>query len=415
VTTAVVVSESCSGSVFPGRVRNRLIRQLGRFASLKTVDCKIKTWRMGCSGSTAAVRSDSLNSAQEGSQRKDTTTNNTANPSASELLIKSSKPETGSSFSPHFQAQRSIAPSEKSSRPEASDISSKETHISQEEEGTGKDKDIVMSNSTYTKNPATTEESKNPHDEFETSLVSTKISKVELSYSAREAEEVVDSETLLEPEQVDVRKKQDFFGAARYVGADSPPMVPIDKTEQGETSGVMAPDASGGGASHPPRQKKGAGINSELDGIDWDKAEKRRHHFKRGSMPNVLSTPAAIRTDQPSTGSFMRTASSAEDDAVGAIRTRIMNATFLRRKSTENSANSFQAKAQGHRRLSMPHMSMSMPAHALKQVFLRPFPLNFESCRFCFWLCTETLKKRGRQRFYFGSMSDPLNARCRRI
>ena len=157
-----------------------------------------------------------------------------------------------------------------------------------------------------------------------------------------------DADTFLEPEEVDVRKKEDFFGARPHEADSSPPIQALDAH-----------------ASHS-NQVKVTSL-TELDGVDWEKTVKqRRNNLKRGSMPNVHSMPAEVKP--PTTVSFMRTASSAEDDTVGAIRTRIMNATFLRRKSTESAANSFASKAHGIRRMSMPHMSMSMPAKAMKQV-----------------------------------------------
>jgi hypothetical protein len=112
---------------------------------------------------------------------------------------------------------------------------------------------------------------------------------------------------------------------------------------------------------------------SELDGINWDSEaviRKERLSSGTGSMPNVLSMPAAVRTPQPALSTFSRAASSAEDDTVGALRTRVMNASFGRRKSLSGDTMSIAHKPQSRsgRRMSMPHISANMPSSMMRKV-----------------------------------------------
>ena len=133
--------------------------------------------------------------------------------------------------------------------------------------------------------------------------------------------------------------------------ASSPPL---------ETALLSPPRTPNTGS--PLTVKAGVTTHAELDGIDWSKM-RRRNHLKRGSMPNVLSAPASpIPPAGSLRGSFTRTASSAEDDAVGAIRTRVMNASFSRRQRAAAAARSL-----------FPRMAIAPLASAPR----RRRPLNF--------------------------------------
>ena len=106
-------------------------------------------------------------------------------------------------------------------------------------------------------------------------------------------------------------------------------------------------------------------ISQELNGIDWNiEISKRRKNLVAGSMPNIR--PDAQSTSSAPFNPFARLASSAEDESVGAIRTRIMNASFGRRNSNDSGVNRPKTT---ERRKSMPALSMTMPARAMKQVF----------------------------------------------
>ena len=103
----------------------------------------------------------------------------------------------------------------------------------------------------------------------------------------------------------------------------------------------------------------------EITGVDWHSdISKRRKNFNTGSMPNLFNAEAA-KSDPPA-NPFSRTASSAEDDAVGALRTRVMNASFIRRRS-DPATNSVQAKRET-RRNSLPTLSKTMPTSMMKKV-----------------------------------------------
>ncbi len=105
--------------------------------------------------------------------------------------------------------------------------------------------------------------------------------------------------------------------------------------------------------------------SQEISGVDWHSdISKRRKNFNTGSMPNLLNAEAA-KSDPPA-NPFSRTASSAEDDAVGALRTRVMNASFIRRRS-DPTMHSVQAKRET-RRNSLPTLSKTMPTSMMKKV-----------------------------------------------
>eukprot|EP00291_Cryptomonas_curvata_P022781 CAMPEP_0172167462 /NCGR_PEP_ID=MMETSP1050-20130122/9590_1 /TAXON_ID=233186 /ORGANISM="Cryptomonas curvata, Strain CCAP979/52" /LENGTH=180 /DNA_ID=CAMNT_0012838265 /DNA_START=23 /DNA_END=562 /DNA_ORIENTATION=+ len=112
----------------------------------------------------------------------------------------------------------------------------------------------------------------------------------------------------------------------------------------------------------------------EMTGVDWHSdVSKRRKNFNTGSMPNVLAS-GEVKSDPPA-NSFSRTASSAEDDVVGALRTRVMNASFIRRRS-DSALNSVQAKRET-RRASMPTLSRTMPTSMMKKIVNE---MNLETC-----------------------------------
>jgi hypothetical protein len=110
-------------------------------------------------------------------------------------------------------------------------------------------------------------------------------------------------------------------------------------------------------------------VSLELDGVDWsNEAAKRRRNLVMGSMPNVRANMELVRSPV-SSNPFPRLASSAEDDSVGAIRTRVMNSSFVRRNSASGSGSGFLRPKTSDRRKSLPSsMSMTMPAKAMKQV-----------------------------------------------
>ncbi len=103
----------------------------------------------------------------------------------------------------------------------------------------------------------------------------------------------------------------------------------------------------------------------DLTGVDWHSdISKRRKNISAGSMPNVLNSEAG--KPEPSANPFCRTASSAEDDVVGALRTRVMNANFVRRRS--DTALSSMHPRREIRRTSMPILSRTMPTSMMKKV-----------------------------------------------
>ena len=104
----------------------------------------------------------------------------------------------------------------------------------------------------------------------------------------------------------------------------------------------------------------------DLTGVDWHSdISKRRRNISAGSMPNVLNSEAG--KPEPSANPFSRTASSAEDDVVGALRTRVMNANFVRRRS-ETALSSMHLRRE-IRRTSMPSLSRTMPTSMMKKVW----------------------------------------------
>jgi hypothetical protein len=118
-----------------------------------------------------------------------------------------------------------------------------------------------------------------------------------------------------------------------------------------------------------PTNNTGESVSLELDGVDWGAKIARRKSslMKNGSMPNLIpavpqgmSSPTANLFD--SFRPFGRVASSAEDDTVGALRTRVINASFMRRRSTDDRGK----KPTAHKRKFKP--SMSMPAAVMKKV-----------------------------------------------
>ena len=109
--------------------------------------------------------------------------------------------------------------------------------------------------------------------------------------------------------------------------------------------------------------------SNDLNGIDWSTdVAKRRKNLKFDSLPNVRVYESKPRTTPIA---CTRLASSAEDDAVSALRTRVMNASFGRRKSDIASSgltisDAVSCSNNNMRRKSMP--SLSMPAKVMKTV-----------------------------------------------
>ncbi len=217
----------------------------------------------------------------------------------------------------------------------------------------------------------------------------------------------VDGEGYLEPEKIDFRRKEEFFGSPAAYNRPSPPMVPINPDdsvplENKDPMLLISPKVTGDDGPTAERSwradiaaaplfisprtveeepvKRDTPKTSELDGVDWDrKAAIRKERLSRGSMPNIMSMPAAFKLEQPAAPqSFSRTASSAEDETVGALRTRVMNASFSRRKSVDSAPYAHKTQSRGStRRMSMPHISKSMPPSAMRKVRLDyPSPLS---------------------------------------
>jgi hypothetical protein len=115
-------------------------------------------------------------------------------------------------------------------------------------------------------------------------------------------------------------------------------------------------------------------VRAQSETVKRKKSDIMTSFIRQTSMPELsgrkdkLMMESGERPHEPPQSflaNFARAGSSAEDETVGAIRTRVMNSLFVKQRSLGH----MDAASKGDPRGRLSAMrSMSMPSHVMKQV-----------------------------------------------